>query len=619
MNDILKRKIDNLPTNSGCYVYKNKDNEVIYVGKAKNLKNRVRSYFQAENSRTKKVKALVQNIADVEYTITDTETEALMLECNMIKEYRPRYNILLKDDKTYPSIMITIKDDFPMLICTRRRKNDSNKYYGPFTSVLDVKKTLEAMNRYFPLKDCSKTIRVDTPPSKVCLNYHMHRCDGVCTKEVDKYEYRKRIDEIIAILDNKAQPLIDRLREDMYEQSDKLNFELAGYLKELLTHVQQLFENQKITTDSFDERDIISVASDERSACIQIFNVREGKIVKSTNHYLTQEDENKSDILSSFITQYYTQGRYIPKEILIEQELSEMDLTKSLLSELRGAKCDILIPQKGDKKRLVELATKNAQMNIDIIKTKEEKRLKEKKNAHSEIEKILGMDKKIHRIESVDISNISGSENVGVVVAFEDGERNAKALRKFRVKYVVGQDDYASMAEVLFRRLQRAYDEIHSGTDSPKFLPLPELILVDGGYNHINAVKNIVDSFNYDITVAGLIKDNKHKLRGLITEQKKEIKCKDLIYSKKLLNDISEEVHRSAIGYHKLSRTKALLRTELENIPQISEKRAMKLLAHFKDIEKIKSASIEELREVDGMNILGAKSLYEYFHNNGNC
>ncbi|MFA0814956.1 MAG: excinuclease ABC subunit UvrC [Anaerofustis sp.] len=618
MNDILKRKIENLPEKPGVYLMKDHENTIIYVGKAKILKNRVRQYFQSQNNHTVKVRKMVGHIEDLEYIITDSEVEALMLECNLIKQHRPYYNILMKDDKSYPYLKLTLSEAYPKLELTRKRKLDGDKYFGPYVNAYAARKTLEAMKLFYPLKRCNKKISYGTKTGRVCLNYHLGQCAGVCQGNITPEEYGKYVEEAESILKNRPEILIRKLTEQMQSEADQLHFEAAGVMKEYISAVQQLNQEQKISNTSLDERDIIAMASDNATVCVQLFLIRGGKIIRTETRYLKAEGEERADVLASFMTQYYATGSYIPREIAVPFDPSESDLIARMLGELRGTKVEIHVPQKGDKKRLLDLAQKNAQMNIDIRKSKEERKKTEKMAALEEIARIVKSDVPVFRMEAYDISNIAGTDNVGVMTVFEQGVRLASGLRKFKIKTVEGQNDIGSMSEVVARRLQRAKEEIETQTDVPKFLPLPEVIFADGGLAHVNAIAKIVASYRYPISVAGLVKDNKHRLRAIVDSDGTETDIRDVKHAAHLLNEISEEVHRAAIGYHQASRSKTMLRSELESIEGIGKTRAASLLRYFGSLKKIKEADIEALRQVKGMSESAAKQVYEYYRREDN-
>ncbi len=614
MNQLLQNKLDNLPEQPGVYLMKDGDGSIIYIGKAKVLKNRVRQYFQSPSGHAIKVRKMVERIRDIDYYVTDSEVEALMLECNLIKQHRPYYNILMKDDKSYPYLMLTTSENYPRLILTRKRKLDGNKYFGPYVNAYAARQTLEAINQTYRLKRCNKQISYGTPSGRVCLQYHMDNCQGVCRGDVREEDYRNAIDEVEQILTNRPELLIHRLRQEMQEESEQLHFEAAAAIRDRIEAVQALHTEQKISNPSFDERDILALAAEDSEACIQLFQIRNGKITRTETKELRIDGEERSEILSSFLEQYYTSGAYIPHEILVPFLPEETELIENMLAKLAGHRTQMKVPQRGSKKRLLNLAAQNAAMHLEVKRSRKERREKAKTNALGELQEILHTETLPFRIEAYDISNISGTDNVGVMVAFENAQKLSSALRKFKIKSVEGQNDIGSMTEVLQRRLAHAQEEIENETQSPKFLPLPEVIFVDGGLTHVRNMTQAIASFGYPIAVAGLVKDRHHKLRGLVLEDGTEIAESDLDASRRLVNDISEEVHRAAVGYHQQTRSKTMLRTELESVEGIGKARAAALLKHFGSLKKIKEATPDQLCEAKGMTRSAAQKIYEHFH-----
>ncbi len=612
----VEEKIKKLPDSPGVYTYYNLSGDVIYVGKAKVLKNRVRQYFQRAN-QTGKTAKLVENIADVSWIVTDNETEALLLECNLIKQYRPRYNILLKDDKSFPFIKLTLSEEYPRLLLTRKRTNDGDKYFGPYANSYYARKTIEALNRYYPVKMCSKSASFGKTVGKVCLNHHIHQCCAPCTGNIKLSEYMKYINEICEVLSGNYKVLLLQIETEMNNESDKLNYETASYLKELNECVRGLNQKQKISTSSLDERDIIAIASDKDISCIQLFFVREGHIAASDIRYMKKDAaDSDCDVLESFLKQYYMSGVYIPREVLIPFLLEDSEALCAMLTQLKGTICTLHTPKIGDKKRLMELAEKNAKMNIDNRRSKLERQNEEISRIAKELSRLLNIKDSLKRIECYDISNISGSDNVGVMTVYDMFKKSPSQYRRFRIKYVSDQNDYASTAEVVFRRLSRAKTELDDSVKNAKFLPLPQLIFADGGKSHVNTINSVIKDFGYPIVCAGLVKDAKHKLRAVIDSEGNELSLNEFKHSKKLLNEMSEEVHRFAIEYHRASRSKTMLKTQLEEIDSIGKQRCLSLMKHFSTIEAIKKASVEELCKADKMNEASAKKVYEYFNVN---
>lgn len=591
-----------------------KAGDIIYVGKAKNLKNRVTSYFRKNISHTTKVIHMVANICDINYVITDSEAEALLLECNLIKTHKPYYNILLKDDKAYPYIMLSLSEEYPRVLFSRTRKNDKNKYFGPYPDSSAVKATIDAINDIYPIQMCNKKTSFGTTQGRVCLNYHIGKCVGCCKGDVDKGIYDEYIKEITEILSGKSNILTDRLREMMLEESKKLNFELAGEIKKKIDEIESLFTRQMISATSFDERDIIGLHIEGYTAYVHMFIVRDGRIIRTVTKKLSCDGEETADVLQSFIAQYYTAVMYIPSEIIIQCSLPDEDAITQMLSELRGKKVRLIVPQRGEKKRLMDLSVNNAVLAAEVVKTKYENARRKKDDALMEISRIAGIDRASHRIESYDISHISGSDAVGVMAVYTDGKKDPSGLRKFRIKYSEGGDEYSSMSEVIFRRLTRAAEEMKENAKNPKFLPLPDVIMLDGGKVHVKIIRGILEDFGFnDIGIIGLVKNNRHKLRGIVTGDGEEIPLSEIKLSKDILMGISEYVHEKAIGYHRSSRSKALVRSGLDDIPGIGSERKASLLRYFGSVEEIKNADIDELKKADKMNEAAARSVYSYF------
>ena len=613
MNEILKNKIENLPTNSGVYMMLDSDGKIIYVGKAKNLKNRVRSYFQSSSSHTTKVMHMVSNIRDINYIITDSEAEALILECNLIKTHKPYYNILLKDDKAYPYIMLSMSEEYPKVLFTRRRKNDKNLYFGPYSDASAVKATIEAINRIYPLQMCTKKTSYGSVTGKVCLNYHIHQCMGCCRGDVDRKLYNQYVEEVKQILSGRSSILTEKLTAMMKEEASKLNFELAGEIKKQIDEVNSLFSKQMISAASFDERDIIGMHIENGIAYVHMFIVRDGKVVRTASNKLSCKDEDISDVLASFIMQYYSTVMYVPSEIVVQCDVTDNEALTQALATLRGKKTKLTIPQRGEKKRLLTLSVNNAALSAQVVRTRKENIEKKKSDALNEIAALAGTCS-AYRIESYDISHISGSDAVGVMVVYTDGKKDPSSLRRFRIKYTEGGDEYGSMSEVIFRRLSRAKEEQEQNEENPKFLPLPDVIMVDGGSVHVKIIKSICEDFGYgEIGVLGLVKNSRHTLRGIISPDGKEHSLGEMKYSKDICMAISEYVHEKAIGYHRQTRSKKLVTSELENISGIGKERAAALIKHFGSIDAVKEASVEELCRAEKMTHAAALAIFEYF------
>lgn len=597
----IQEHLKQLPSEPGVYLMKDKFNNIIYVGKAKVLKNRVRQYFQSSKNHSSKVKSMVKNIDRFEYIITDSELEALILECNLIKKYKPKYNVLLRDDKTYPYIKVTTNEDFPRILKVRKVLKDKAKYFGPYTNTTAVNDTLDIIKSIYPIRTCNidieKAIKTNMRP---CLNLHIKRCVGPCTGNITKEEYNKMIEEILLFLSGKEEKLINILKEKMSKCAMDFNFEEAAVYRDKIKSLEDMMEKQKIDSSTSDlNQDIIAMARAHDEACVQIFFVRNGKIV-GREHFILEGvmDSTRESILGSFVKQFYMEQEYIPKEIIIEDEIEDSFILEEWLSTKKGQKVIIRVPQKGEKKSLIEMVRKNAieylEKFSDINKRKYEKSI----GALEELKQILNLESIPKRIESFDISNIQGVDSIGSMVVFTNGKKDKKEYRRYKIKTVIGPNDYDSMAEIVERRL--------------KYGDFPDLMLLDGGKGQVSSVKKVLDKYNVEIPLWGMYKDDKHRTKGLIS-QEKEIELDRTSNLYRFVASIQEEVHNYAISYHRSLRNKSLTKSELDDIQGIGEKRKKALLNHFKDIEAIKNATFEELLEVEGMNKSSSESVYEYF------
>ena len=597
----IQEHLKQLPSEPGVYLMKDKFNNIIYVGKAKVLKNRVRQYFQSSKNHSSKVKSMVKNIDRFEYIITDSELEALILECNLIKKYKPKYNVLLRDDKTYPYIKVTTNEDFPRVLKVRKVLKDKAKYFGPYTNTTAVNDTLDIIKSIYPIRTCNidieKAIKTNMRP---CLNLHIKRCVGPCTGNITKEEHNKMIEEILLFLSGKEEKLINILKEKMSKCAMDFNFEEAAVYRDKIKSLEDMMEKQKIDSSTSDlNQDIIAMARAHDEACVQVFFVRNGKIV-GREHFILEGvmDSTRESILGSFVKQFYMEQEYIPKEIIIEDEIEDSFILEEWLSAKKGQKVIIRVPQKGEKKSLIEMVRKNAieylEKFSDINKRKYEKSI----GALEELKQILNLESIPKRIESFDISNIQGVDSIGSMVVFTNGKKDKKEYRRYKIKTVIGPNDYDSMAEIVERRL--------------KYGDFPDLMLLDGGKGQVSSVKKVLDKYNVEIPLWGMYKDDKHRTKGLIS-QEKEIELDRTSNLYRFVASIQEEVHNYAISYHRSLRNKSLTKSELDDIQGIGEKRKKALLNHFKDIEAIKNATFEELLEVESMNKSSSESVYEYF------
>lgn len=576
---------------------KNKAGKVIYVGKAVSLKNRVRQYFQSSKNHSDKVKSMVKHIDSFEYIMTDSELEALILECNLIKKYKPKYNILLRDDKTYPYIKVTVKEDFPRVMKVRRVLKDGAKYFGPYTNVTAVNDTLDIIKNIYPIRTCNIDIKKAIKNSaRPCLNYHIKRCVGPCTGRVSKEEYKKMIDGILLFLSGKEENLIDLLEEKMKLASLNLDFEEAADYRDKIASLKDVIERQKISNVQNDtDQDVIAMANFDEEACVQVFFIRNGKISGRENFMLEGvKDSERSVILGSFIKQFYMKQEYIPKEIIVEEDFMDMEIVEEMLSNKRGNNVYVRVPQKGEKRALVMMVRKNADEYLTKFDDLNKKKYERSIGALEELRKLLEIEKPLHRIESYDISNIQGVDSIGTMVVYTNGVKDRKEYRRFKIKTVEGPDDYASMSEVLDRRL--------------KYGNLPDLILLDGGKGQVSAVKEIMKFNDEDIPLWGMYKDDKHRTKGL-TNIEKSIDLDKTTSLYRFVAGIQEEVHNYSISYHRSLRDKKMTKSALDDVPGVGPKRKKALLLEFKDIDRIKTASIEEIMKVEGINEQLAKNI----------
>ncbi|HAT4113540.1 TPA: excinuclease ABC subunit UvrC [Clostridium perfringens] len=608
-----------LPDKPGVYIMKNSLGEVIYVGKAKVLKNRVRQYFQNSKNHSEKVRAMVKNIAEFEYIVTDSEMEALILECNLIKKYSPRYNIALKDDKFYPFIKITINEDFPRVYVTRNFAKDGNRYFGPYTNGTAVYEVMGLIKKLFPLRTCKKAIVEGGEPTRACLNYHINLCKAPCAGYISKAEYWEMIDEIINILNGTDTSIIKKLKLEMEKAAEELEFEKAAKIRDRILAIELISEKQKMFTVKEGDEDFIVLYTDEKDGCAQVFFVREGKVT-GREHFMIENigDDPVEEVISSFIASFYGGTAQIPKTIYVPEEIEDQELIEKFLTEKRGSKVWIKVPKKGDKKNLLDMVRNNAKIMLDQFKEKmvEEKELN--KSALTELADVLGLDSLPARIEAYDISNIQGVDSVGTMVVFENGKAKNSDYRRFKIKSVKGPNDYESMREILSRRFSHGLEEVNKIKErnleysKGKFCIFPDLIMMDGGKGQVNIALEVLKDFGIEIPVCGLVKDDKHRTRGIIFNNE-EILIRRGAGLMNLITRVQDEVHRYAITYHRSLRDKRTLHSILEDIPRIGEKRRRNLLMKFGSIDNIKKASMEELLDTPGIDKRAAESIKQYF------
>ncbi|HBH3728637.1 TPA: excinuclease ABC subunit UvrC [Clostridioides difficile] len=602
----IQEHLKKLPSEPGVYLMKDKYDHIIYVGKAISLKNRVRQYFQSSKNHTSKVKSMVKNIYKFEYIITDSELEALILECNLIKRYRPKYNVVLRDDKTYPYIKVTTNEDYPRILKVRRVLKDKAKYFGPYTNITAVNDTLELISSTYPIRSCKIDIdKAIKNKTRSCLNLHINKCLGPCTGNVSKEEYGKMIEEIIMCLSGKEEKLMELLKEKMNESSMNFRFEEAAVYRDKIKSLEEMIQKQKIDATVSDlNQDVVAMARAHNEACVQVFFIRNGKIV-GREHFILEGvmDSPRASILSSFVKQFYNEQEYIPKELIIEDEIEDSSILEEWLSSKKGQKVTIRVPQKGEKKSLVEMVRKNAVEYLEKFSDMNKRKYEKSIGALEELKQILNLEKLPIRIEAYDISNIQGVDSIGSMVVYTNAKKDKKEYRRYKIKTVIGPNDYDSMAEIVDRRLKHGN--------------LPDLILLDGGKGQVSAVKKVLELNDVDIPLWGMYKDDKHRTKGLICKEK-EIELDKTTNLYRFIASIQEEVHNYAITYHRSLRNKALTKSILDDIQGIGEKRKKSLLNHFKDVEAIKKATMEELLEVDGMNKSIADNVYNFFRKEEN-
>lgn len=609
----IQEELKKLPGKPGVYLMHDEKDAIIYVGKAISLKNRVRQYFQSSRNKGAKIEQMVTHISRFEYIVTDSELEALVLECNLIKEHRPKYNTMLMDDKTYPFIKVTVNEPFPRVMMARRMKKDKAKYFGPYTSAGAVKDTIELIRKLYHIRSCNRSLPKDIGKERPCLNYHIHQCYAPCQGYISREEYRKSIDEVVRFLNGNYDPILKELEEKMLDASENLEFEKAIEYRELLASVQKIAQKQKITDTAGDDRDIIAMASEGEDAVVQVFFIRGGRLIGRDHFYLKiAENDTKSEILSSFIKQFYAGTPYIPAELMLPEEIEDQEIIEEWLTTRREHKVRLRIPKKGTKENLVELAQKNAQM---VLKNDKERLKREEGRtigAVKELEKILGLTG-IIRMEAYDISNTNGFDSVGSMVVYEHGKPKRNDYRKFKIKSVQGPDDYASMNEVLTRRFEHGLRERQDESETGGFQAFPDLIMMDGGRGQVNIALEVLEKLNLHIPVCGMVKDDNHRTRGLYFNNV-ELPIDRNSECFRLITRIQDEAHRFAITFHRQLRSKGQVHSILDDIPGVGPARRKDLMRSFENIEAIRNATVDDLKELPSMNEKSAQEVYKFFH-----
>lgn len=611
----IQEELKKLPGKPGVYLMHDEKDAIIYVGKAISLKNRVRQYFQSSRNKGAKIEQMVTHISRFEYIVTDSELEALVLECNLIKEHRPKYNTMLMDDKSYPFIKVTVNEPFPRVMLARQMKKDKAKYFGPYTSAGAVKDTIELIRKLYHIRSCNRSLPKDIGKERPCLNYHIHQCQAPCQGYISQEEYRKSIDEVVRFLNGHYDLVLKELEEKMMAASDSLEFEKAIEYRELLTSVQKVAQKQKITDTAGDDRDIIAMASEGEDAVVQVFFIRSGRLIGRDHFYLkSAENDTEGEILSSFIKQFYAGTPYIPAELMLPEEIEDQDIIEEWLTARRERRVHLRIPKKGTKEKLVELAQKNAQM---VLKNDRERLKREEGRtigAVKELEKILGL-KGIIRMEAYDISNTNGFDSVGSMVVYEHGKPKRNDYRKFKIKTVQGPDDYASMNEVLTRRFGHGLREQQEESETGGFQIFPDLIMMDGGRGQVNIALEVLEKLHLHIPVCGMVKDDNHRTRGLYFNNI-ELPIDRNSECFRLITRIQDEAHRFAITFHRQLRSKGQVHSVLDDIPGVGPARRKDLMRCFENIDAIRNATVEELKELPSMNEKSAQEVYKFFHQN---
>lgn len=615
----IQEELKKLPDHPGVYIMHDSRDVIIYIGKAVSLRNRVRQYFQTSRNKGPKIEKMVTHIARFEYILTDSELEALVLECNLIKEHRPKYNTMLKDDKTYPYIKVTLGETYPRVLFSRQMKKDKSRYYGPYTSAGAVKDTIELIQKLYQLRTCNRVLPRDTGKERPCLNYHIHQCMAPCQGYISPEQYREQIRQAMEFLNGKFSPILKELEEKMRAASAILDFEKAAEYRDLLHSVKQIAQKQKITDFDGEDRDIIALAMDERDAVVQVFFVRQGKLIGREHfHVSIGTEDTPREVMSTFIRQYYAGTPFIPKEIMLQMEIDDADVVGRWLTSKRGQKVYIRIPKKGIREKLVELAAQNAQMVLSRDKEKIRREEGRTIGAVREIANLLGLGY-VRRMEAYDISNTNGFESVGSMVVYEKGKPCRSDYRRFKLRTVIGPDDYASMREVLTRRFTHGMEEKEQnrqknlGDEYGSFTRFPDLILMDGGKGQVNIALQVLDELRLNIPVCGMVKDDHHRTRGLYYNNE-EISIDIHSEGFRLITRIQDEAHRFAIEYHRSLRSREQVHSVLDDIPNIGPERRKALMRQYQSLEAIRNASVESLREIPSMNEKAAMSVYRFFH-----
>lgn len=612
----IPEELKKLPDKPGVYIMKDESGQIIYVGKAVVLKNRVRQYFQNSANHTPKVSAMVARIKEFEYIVTDSELEALILECNLIKKHKPKFNILLKDDKHYPYIKVTMSEDYPRVLIVRRQEKDGAKYFGPYSSSYAVKETLEIIKKLFPIKTCNKVFPRDIGKGRPCLNYHIKQCLGPCTGNVSVEEYRDVISDVCSFLSGKQEEILERLEIKMKNASAALDFEKAAEFRDKINSIKHIAQKQKVLSTALEDEDVIAFSKDATDSCVQVFFVRGGKLL-GREHFILEgtADVEDKELMTSFMKQFYNSSSYVPQHILIQEDIDEIKIIESWLSSKRTSKVHIRVPRRGEKSELVKMVAENATIALDQFKDRLQREQLQAGEGLGLLKDALSLDSLPLRIEAYDISNTGTSEMVASMVVFENGMPANSQYRRFKIKSFDAQNDYRAMQEVIFRRFKHASKELAEGKDEGSFTRMPDILLLDGGLGHVNAVSEVLDELGIDIPRFGMVKDDKHRTRGLIAEGQ-EIDLTGNLPLLRFVTSIQDEAHRFALQYNVNLRKKRYVKSALDEIDGIGPKKKKALLKEFGSVKAIGEAEVEKISAVTGINSVLAQKIKDYLGKN---
>lgn len=612
----IPEELKKLPDKPGVYIMKDETGKIIYIGKAVVLKNRVRQYFQNSSNHTPKVRAMVDRISEFEYIVTDSELEALILECNLIKKHKPKFNILLKDDKNYPYIKVTVNEDYPRVLIVRKQEKDGARYFGPYSSAFAVKETLEIIKKIFPIKTCNKIFPRDLGKGRPCLNYHIKQCLGPCTGKVSKEEYMDMINDICSFLSGKQEEIIGKLEVKMNKSAELLDFERAAEYRDKINSLKHIAQKQKVLSTAMEDEDVIAFSKDATDSCVQVFFIRGGKLL-GREHFILEgtADVEDKELMTSFIKQFYNSSAFIPSKILLQEDIDELKIIESWLSNKKENRVHIRVPQRGEKNQLVKMVAENATIALEQFKERTQREQLKAGEALNLLKEALGLNDLPMRIEAYDISNTGSSEMVASMVVFENGFPESSQYRRFKIKSIDTQNDYAAMQEVIFRRFKHAAKELAEGKEAGSFTKMPDLLLIDGGLGHVNAVAEVLSDLGVTIPRFGMVKDDKHRTRGLISPDV-EIDLTSNLPLLRFVTSVQDEAHRFALQYNVNLRKKRYIKSALDEIPGVGPKKKKALVKKFGSVKGIREAALEEITSVEGINTALAQKIKDYLEYN---